>query len=248
MSASRGLSDRMIWLLVAAGLSLGLAYFATSWGVQVALVVVGLALVALTLLVRTLAWADRRREGRMAAQLMVLVGEDAAPCFSTDDLGQILFRNAAAMARFGDNAAETLVGTLHEQFASPSAVMFRLQARAASTGAAREDVVTRRGHMRLSVHRLATDRFLWRIEEFQDRSPTGRGAETLSLPMVVANRAGVVLFSNEAMRRLLGERPKRLDRIFVQPRFSSGEEVEVSALQGQLRAIVAEVEGAGDRR
>lgn len=248
MSASRGLSDRMIWLLVAAGLSLGLAYFATSWGVQVALVVVGLALVALTLLVRTLAWADRRREGRMAAQLMVLVGEDAAPCFSTDDLGQILFRNAAAMARFGDNAAETLVGTLHEHFASPSAVMFRLQARAASTGAAREDVVTRRGHMRLSVHRLATDRFLWRIEEFQDRSPTGRGAETLSLPMVVANRAGVVLFSNEAMRRLLGERPKRLDRIFVQPRFSSGEEVEVSALQGQLRAIVAEVEGAGDRR
>jgi two-component system cell cycle sensor histidine kinase/response regulator CckA len=248
MSASRGLSDRMVWLLAAAGISLVLAFFATSWAVQVTLILVGLALAGLTLMVRLLSGAERRRESRLAAQLMVLVGDDAAPCFSTDELGQILFRNAAAMARFGENATQTLVGTLHEQFASPSAVLFRLQSRAANMGAAREDVVTRRGHLRLSVHRVAADRFLWRIEEFQDRTPTGRGAEALSLPMVVANRAGVVLFSNEAMRRLLGERPKRLDRIFVQPKFSSGEEVEVSALQGQVRAIVAEVEGAGDRR
>ncbi len=248
MAASRGLSDRVIWLLAAAGVSLVLAFVATSWAVQISLVVVGLALVGVAAAARGLSGVDRRREARLAAQLMVLVGDDAAPCFSTDELGQILFRNAAAMARFGENAAETLVGTLHEQFASPSAVLFRLQSRAANTGAAREDVVTRRGHLRLSVHRVAVDRFLWRIEEFQDRTPTGRGAEALSLPMVVANRAGVVLFSNEAMRRLLGERPKRLDRIFVQPRFQSGEEVEVSALQGQVRAIVAEVDGAGDRR
>ncbi len=66
--------------------------------------------------------------------------------------------------------------------------------------------------------------------------------------MVVVNRAGVVLFSNESMRKLVGERPKRLDRIFIQPRFSSGEEVEVSAANGPVRAIVAEVEGLGERR
>lgn len=69
---------------------------------------------------------------------MLLVGEDAAPCFSTDDSGRVLFRNASAMARFGNNAAATLVGVLHKQFASPSAVLFRLQSRAANTGAARE--------------------------------------------------------------------------------------------------------------
>jgi two-component system cell cycle sensor histidine kinase/response regulator CckA len=95
---------------------------------------------------------------------------------------------------------------------------------------------------------VAEARFLWRLEEFQDRSPAGRGAEGLSLPMVVANRNGVVLFSNEAMRRLLGERPKRLDRIFLQPRVTSGEEVQISGADGPIRAIVAEVEGAGDRR
>lgn len=248
MTVSRGLTHKIAWILAAATISLGLAALAHGRALQISLGVTGLALIGLTLLIRGLAIMQDRREVRLAAQLMVLVGEDAAPCFSTDDLGQVLFRNAAAVARFGDNAAETLVGTLHEQFASPSAVLFRLQSRAAVVGAAREDVVTRRGHLRLSVHRVAAERYLWRIEEFQDRTATGRGAEGLSLPMVVANRAGVVLFSNEAMRRLLGERPKRLDRIFVQPKFSSGEEVEISAQSGPLRALVAEVEGAGDRR
>lgn len=246
--AARGLSLRAAWLLGAAAISLGLALLAQERAAQASLVTAGLALAGLALLVRGIAWAGRWREARLAARLALLVGKDVAPCFSTDELGQILFRNASAIVRFGDNAAATLVAVLHEQFVSPAAVLFRLQSRAASAGAAREDVATRRGHMRLSVHRVATGRFLWRIEEFQDRSPAGRGAEGLSLPMVVVNRAGVVLFSNEAMRKLLGERPKRLDRIFLQPRFASGEEVQVSGRDGPLRAIVAEVEGPGDRR
>jgi len=248
LAVSRGLSGRIFWVLGAASVSLVLALLSDEPAVRATLTVVGLALIGLTILVRGLAWLDRRREMRHEAQLSLLVGEDAAPCFTTDELGQVLYRNASAMARFGEAAAATLVSVLHEQFASPSNVLFRLQSRAANSGAAREDVVTRRGHLRLSVHRVAADRFLWRIEEFQDRSPTGRGAEGLSLPMVVANRAGVVLFSNEAMRKVLGERPKRLDRIFLQPRISTGEEVQVHGQNGPVRAIVAEVEGLGDRR
>lgn len=245
---ARGLSPRVAWLLGAAVVSLGLALLAEGRAMQATLAITGLALAGLAMLIRAIAWVDRRREARLSARLDLLVGEDVAPCFSTDELGQILFRNSAARVRFGDSAAATLVALLNEQFASPSAVLFRLQSRAANVGNAREDVVTRRGHMRLSVHRVAADRFLWRIEEFQDRSPAGRGAEALSLPMVVVNRAGVVLFSNEAMRKLLGERPKRLERIFLQTHFASGEEVQVSGRDGPLRAIVAEVEGLGDRR
>lgn len=248
MAATGGLSLRIAWVIAAAVISFGLAMVTSNTMIKVTLLVTGLALVCLIGWARWMSRMAERRERRLAAELFLLVGDDAAPCFSTDEFGQIQFRNAAAIARFGENATETLVGTLAEQFASPAAVMFRLQSRAASLGAAREDVVTRRGHLRLSVHRIAEDRYLWRIEEFQDRTPTGRGAEALSLPMVIANRAGVVLFSNEAMRRLLGERPKRLDRIFVRPKFVAGEEVQISAANGTLRAIVAEVEGAGDRR
>lgn len=248
MAAARGISGRASWLVAAAAISLGLGLATEDPAQRYLLGGTGLALLLIALGLRLIGILDRRRETQLGEQLQHLVGEDASPCFTTDELGEILFGNAAAMTRFGENAAATLVAVLHEQFASPSAVLFRLQSRAANMGAAREDVVTRRGHLRLSVHRVADRRFLWRLEEFQDRSPTGRGAEGLSLPMVVANRNGVVLFSNEAMRRLLGERPKRLDRIFVQPRFSSGEEVQVSSVTGPIRAIVAEVEGAGDRR
>lgn len=190
----------------------------------------------------------RGMEGRRGRMLMALTAFDATPCFTTDSLGQIRFRNAAAEARFGAQGGATLIAAMRDHFASPSAVLYRLQTRAAAQGAAREDVVTRRGHMRLSVHRIARERFLWRMEEFQDRTGQGRGAETLSLPMLVANKAGVVLFTNEAMRRLLGGRPRRLDRVFQNTAIHTGEEVQIQAASGPVRAILAEVEGVGERR
>ncbi|NPD15614.1 response regulator [Xinfangfangia sp. D13-10-4-6] len=248
LNGARGLALRSGWLVAVAAVCLILAVLVGDSGFRFTLSVTGLALVLVTLLLWGMARIARHEDAQTNARLSLLIGEDVAPCFSTDTMGQILFRNRAAIERFGDQAPATLAAQLHEQIASPSAVMYRLQSRAANHGGVHEDIVTRRGHLRLSVHRIATDKFLWRIEEFEDRSPAGRGAEALSLPMVVANRAGVVLFSNEAMRRLLGERPKRLDRIFMQPRVTSGEEVEVATAGGTTRAIVAELDGAGDRR
>ena len=192
-------------------------------------------------------WVGRAEQQRMK-QVTALVGHDAAPCYMTDKHGQILYQNAVAVSRFKADAGMALVSALNQHFASPSSVLYRLQNRAVQSGFGREDVVTRRGHTRLAVHKIAEDRFLWRLEEFQDRGGAGRGAENLSLPMLTANRAGVVLFTNEAMRRLLGSRPKRLDRIFTNPVLHSGEEVEVSSADGPVRAILAEVEGTGERR
>ena len=248
LNGARSLAVRAGWLVAVAAVCLALAILVGESGFRFTLAVTGLALLLLTCVLWAMARIARREEEQMNARLSLLIGEDVAPCFSTDIMGQILFRNRAAIARFGEQTPATLAAHLHEQIASPSAVMYRLQSRAAQHGGVHEDIVTRRGHLRLSVHRIASDKFLWRIEEFEDRSPAGRGAEGLSLPMVVANRAGVVLFSNEAMRRVLGERPKRLDRIFLQPKVTSGEEVEVATATGSMRAIVAELDGPGDRR
>lgn len=213
-------------------------------GAAIAAMTMGVLVVGLRL--RT--YLERRRDGVRLAQIVALVGKDAAPCYMTDRHGQILYQNDTALARFKADAGTSLVSALNQHFASPSSVLYRLQNRAAHVGFGREDVVTRRGHTRLAVHQIAEDRFLWRLEEFQDRSTAGRGAESLSLPMLTANKAGVVLFTNEAMRRLLGGRPKRLDRIFTTPILHSGEEVEVSAAEGPVRAVLAEVEGPGERR
>lgn len=235
--------------LVAAGAFAALlaAGFASDPSVRVAAAMVGLTLVALVGAVLAIVHLANRSASGAERAVTTIVGQDATPCFTTDAKGQILYRNAAAQTRFG-TAAASLISALEDHFASPASVLYRLQSRAATAGAAREDVLTRRGQSRLSVSRIADGRFLWRLEEFVDRAVSGRGAEGLSLPMLVVNKAGVVLFTNEAMRRLLGGRPKRLDKVFSRTNLRNGEELEVMGLDGPVRAILAEVAGAGERR
>ena len=244
----RSAQSGLFLLLSAALVCFALAGQVTDRVQQLGLAVGGLTCLCLIALHRGRNWLAARHNLQSEQRLAQLVDQDAAPCFTTDQIGQIQFQNAAARTRFSANDGSTLISALKDHFASPAAVLYRLQSRAGNLGAAREDVVTRRGHLRLSVHRLMQDRYLWRLEEFVDRSPAGRGAEQLSLPMLTANKAGVVLFTNEAMRRLLGGRPKRLDRIFTAQTLHSGEEVEISAAQGRVRAILAEVEGTAERR
>ncbi|MDR7125243.1 two-component system cell cycle sensor histidine kinase/response regulator CckA [Pseudorhodobacter sp. 4114] len=243
----RGLATRSR-LLLAGALAAGVAAaVASDPSVRVAASVVALTLGALVGLLWALVFLATRTERAAERSVALLVGQDATPCFTTDAQGQILYRNTAAQARFG-GAAASLMSALQDHFASPASVLYRLQSRAQTAGATREDVVTRRGHSRLSVHRIAEGRFLWRLEEFVDRAVSGRGAEGLSLPMLIVNKSGVVLFTNEAMRRLLGGRPKRLDRVFSTPVLRSGEELEVAGVDGPVRAILAEISGAGERR
>ena len=215
---------------------------------RLAAAVAAMTMVAMVIGINLRSLSTFRSEKRRLDQIAALVGQDAAPCYVTDKHGEILYQNAVAIARFKVDFGSALISALSQHFASPSSVLYRLQNRAALSGCGREDVVTRRGHTRLAVLKIAKDRFLWRLEEFQDRGSAGRGAESLSLPVLTANKAGVVLFTNEAMRRLLGGRPKRLDRIFTSPVLHSGEEVEVSSADGPVRAMLVEIEGAGERR
>ncbi len=248
MGSSGGLQRKSMLLLLATLGAAAAAYVLPDANMRLLAAMAATTFALMIGFLHGLAWFAALRDRQLEKRLGLLVGQDATPCFTTDQHGQIGFQNAAARTRFGVQDGQTLVSTLNDHFASPSAVLYRLQSRAANIGAAREDVVTRRGHTRLSVHQLAEAQFLWRLEEFVDRTATGRGAETLSLPMLIANKSGVVLFTNEAMRRLLGERPKRLDRVFTSPIVRPGEEVEVSSVDGPVRAILAEVEGAGERR
>ncbi|EEW25539.1 ATP-binding protein [Rhodobacter ferrooxidans] len=248
VGTARGLSPR-IWLLLAVAIScVAVSLLSPDRQIKLAAVAAAVTFAALILVIRGLVVLESLREMRLERHLGGLMGQDGAPCFTTDAVGVIGFQNAIAVERFGAQDGKTLVAALQDHFASPSAVLFRLQSRAMNHEAAREDVVTRRGHTRLAVHRIGPTRFLWRLEEFQDRTGSGRGAESLSLPMMIANKTGVILFSNEAMRRLLGGRPKRLDRVFAEQTLRSGEEVEVASVDGPVRAILAEVDGVGERR
>ncbi len=240
---------RRTWVLMVIAGGLGLAGIALPQAEGRLLASIAACAVAVAALaIRAGAFLARRRAQRDEARISLLVEDDSAPCFATDADGEIGYQNAVARQRFGERDGRSLIEALGDQIVSPGAVLYRLQSRAMARGAAREDIVTRRGHTRLSVHRIGEGRFLWRLEEMLERTAPGRGAETLSLPMIVANKAGVVLFMNESMRRLLGGRPRRLDRIFTSTVLRSGEQTLVSTVDGEVRAILAEIEGAGERR
>jgi two-component system cell cycle sensor histidine kinase/response regulator CckA len=234
-------------LLLLAMVFAGMAFSVDGRLYQISAALVATTLSLLTIFLRFDAALRARLINRADRRIVDIVSRDVAACFLTDSLGQMIYRNEAAVARFGGLNEDALSGLLAEHFASPGAVLYRLQTRALAGNRAREDVVTRHGHSRISAHSTGADRVLWRLEEFQDRTGAGRGAEQLSLPMLTANKRGVVLYSNEAMRRLLGARPKRLDAVFVSPQRHSGEEVEVSTEKGIVRALLAEIEGLGER-
>lgn len=247
-AAAEVVSARVLPFLAFAVACGGVVLFTSDRAMARTAAIVGMTLCMMVLVARGMVFWRRMRLQTLERNLQFLTGQDTAPCFSTDRTGRVGFQNDAARERFGHQDGRSLIAALQDHFASPASVLFRLQNRARTTGSSREDVVTRRGHTRLSVHRLGSSRFLWRLEEFHERSGTGRGAESMSLPMLVCNRAGVVLFSNEAMRRLVGGRPRTLDALFgVQPA-RAGEEVEVRTADGAQRAILAEVAGPAERR
>lgn len=244
----RSLAPRS-WLLVLLAMALGAAGLAVQDGpARVLIFSAAGTFLVLALTIRFSAQIASAAVRREEALLTTLFAEDPVPCFTTDGEGQIGYLNAAAAKRFAAGEGQRLLQALGDHYLNPGAVLFRLQSRAAARGAAFEDLVTRRGTSRLSVHRIGTDRFLWRFDEVPDRATPGRGAELLSLPMLVCNKAGVVLFTNEAMRRLLGARPRRIDQIFADPGQASGQEAMILTQEGTTRALKAEIEGPGERR
>lgn len=205
------------------------------------LLAVGLTLLAVALL---MVFQARLRVNARAMAVELLTGfieKDATPSFVTDDDGGIHACNQAAQTRFQEAERDTLAGTLRSVLANPSAVLFRLQSRARFEGAAREDIVTRRGHVRLAVHQMNGGSFLWRVEDVVERQGGGRSAEAVPIPMITVGRTGAVLFMNEASRKLIGERVKSTDRLFPTLPVSSGEVNTISTKTGPVDVLVTEL-------
>ncbi|MEX0349529.1 MAG: ATP-binding protein [Paracoccaceae bacterium] len=176
------------------------------------------------------------------------IDKDASPSFITDDEGEVLARNSAASVRFSGARAPTFAAVLRSVFANPDAVIYRLQCRARIEGNAREDVVTRRGHVRLAVHILEGGRFLWRFEDVHDRSVGGKSPEAMPLPMLTVGRGGAVLFMNEAARAFVGQRVKSLDRLFTDLPLENGKVVSLSTTEGNRDVVVSEAGQSSVRR
>ncbi|MFT5744190.1 MAG: two-component system cell cycle sensor histidine kinase/response regulator CckA [Paracoccaceae bacterium] len=212
-------------------------------GAQVA----GATLLALAALSAVMNTRKKSHHDVMVRTVSGFVENDTTPSFMTDPDGEITYKNPAACERFHEHAVDTLGQAFMDLFANPAAVLFRLQSKAHALGSAREDIVTRRGHVRLTVNQIDASAYLWRLEDLGDKASGGRAADALSLPMLTAGPSGTVLFMNEAFRRLLGGRAKSLDKIFPQLPLVSGKLHRVEAANGPIQSLVALVSGTGGR-
>ncbi len=210
-----------------------------------ALFAMSLSLVAIGLLLVAFAKIYNRRCRMIREVLADFIAEDVAPSFVTDLEGVILSSNEAARQRFGVELDETVSGTLKNTLANPGGIVFRLKETAEIEGAARENLVTRQGHMRLAVHRSGPENLLWRLE---DVASLPQQTEAPNLPMIVVGRSNAVLHMNDAARGLAGGRIKTLDRLFKQLPVVPGTVCDVTGAQGPVRVLVSEVDAGAGRR
>ncbi len=237
-----------IWLMLALAVGMGAAAVTLAPGpVRLALAGGAGTLACLAILVKLLGRRHGRGDGGVL-RVSDLIAHDASPGFATDGDGRILYHNGSAQTRFGDCDGQKLGRALGRVLANPAAVLYRLQTRAAAQGSAREEVDTGRGRMQLSVHRLPAGGFLWRLDEVGEREAEAVAGGQPGLPMLTVSKSGTILFMNDALRRLVGGRPRSLDAVFPYLPLRTGEETEITGADGPLRCIVAEVEGAGGRR
>ncbi len=190
--------------------------------------------------------AEVRNEQRVSGSMSELIDNDSAPTIVTDADGTIIYRNPAAVRVYGADKAKTLAGALQKALANPGAILFRMQTRAAATGSAQEDVVTRLGHLRLNSHKAGQAAYLWRIEKSADRPE--RSGDPVPLPMLTVGRNDAVLFMNAAARELVGERARTLDRICPSLPLRSGQLNDISTQDGVTSCLVVELEGTAGRR
>lgn len=233
-------------ILLVSLMFLAAAGFGTSGLVQVGFLGVGATLLMLCAwIVATGRTADQstRQFSRFVSEL---IGNDMASCLLSGPDGVIIYRNPAAQSQLDARDAQTLAGALKNTLANPGAILFRLETRATSQGSAFEDVVTRRGHVRISVHRAGPDRFLWRIEKSAERPHHEDAA--MPLPMFTLGRHDAVLFMNTAARNLIGERVRSLDRICVSLPLRSGQLNDISTKDGPISCFAVELEGTAGRR
>ena len=175
-----------------------------------------------------------------------LLAEDTAPLLVTREGGGLIYANTAARQELNAGDTGTLAGLLTQILANPGPILYRLESRAAQRGAAQEDIVTRKGHVRLSVHRAGGSRYVWRLET--TLSPLPREADPMPLPMLTVGRNGAILFMNAAARHMIGERARSLDRVFPKRPLRSGQINDVNGHDGLTACLVVELEGGAGRR
>ena len=234
-------------ILVSAVLVGGLGLLSPIFPVTLALATVSVSLLVLGLFLFAIGWRNNQKQRLSLAIIGEFIENDATPSFVVSYDGEINSCNQAARTKFETSTGVTLAAVLSQTFANPRGILFRLRSEAELTGAAQEDVVTRTGHIRLSVHRSGVDTWLWRVESLPSTNARKIG-ETPALPLMITGRRGVILFMNEAARQLVGTRLRSLSDVFPNTDLENGQLVMLATPNGKIATRLALVDAGVGRK
>ncbi|ARU00616.1 ATP-binding protein [Yoonia vestfoldensis] len=248
LSAAAGLAS-VPWICVAAALVLIAAQVTDNANARIGMISAGALLLVLAGVLAGRAGFGHWRSQQLEATTIRLMQDDLDSAFLTDALGQVRYANKAATMRFGDCSGRRLADLFGSFLANPHPFLQRLSHGAHLIGASKEDVITRRGHFRLSVVVIGPALRLWRMDDLGDQAiAAARQHDNLPLPMMTLGPNNAVLHVNVALRGLLGRRVGCIDDLFDDLPLASGQRHMLKTAQGPQPVIVAVAEGWGGAR
>ncbi|WP_425090198.1 ATP-binding protein [Tropicimonas sp. S265A] len=202
-------------LACSGGIGIGLATVLLSGYAETIGILVSLTLLAVPLLQEAQRlWATRPTDPKLTAVFSFLE-DDRVPSLALDPDQDVIWMNSAARHAYPDLATKGVAKAL-EGLSKEIAPAVRRLRRAASLGrVADEALVTRHGHVRLVMRGYKGDTHLLRIEPVAMREEASLSHGPV--PMLSVSRSGTVLAMNEALRRHLGKRARRVEDVFVAP-------------------------------
>ncbi|WP_121629854.1 ATP-binding protein [Tropicibacter alexandrii] len=187
---------------------------------------------------------QRRRAVRKRGLVAEIIDRETAFCFITDSEGEIFYANQTARQRFAPRPQAHLAEVLREIFASSEGILYRLYQKALSSGAASEDITSHAEGYRVQVRVFSPRLVLWRFEAEISRGAVPR---ELRSPVMSLGRNGAILFLNAAARELLGQRPKRLEEVFLDLPLRNGGVHQLTVGDGRQKVLVQTSDIGGGR-
>ena len=136
-----------------------------------------------------------------------------AHCFLTREDGRILFANRSARKKFDPDNGQDLAARLRTIFAGAEGIVFRLKQKAMTEGFAREEITSHAESFGMEVGRISRNLYLWRLKD----QGTGHDEQMPHHAAILSvAQSGTIVFANTSARKLLGQRPERLEDIFTQ--------------------------------
>lgn len=246
MRAPLGTAPRQPWLLFGmAAICAAAGWFVPSALGALLLFAAAGSIVVLALMLMAKTYLGKSGERRALIQAISLIELDPAPCFCTDEQGLVLAQNISATDRFGDRAGQPMSRALSGLLANAPAVVFRQETALSRTRMARETVVTRKGHVRVTAYRVGKGT-LWRLDESVES--TNRSGDHIALPMMVVSQNDTILSMNDAMRDTLGRRARSLSQVFRQLPLISGQRRTLRTETGTIDVTPVEIKAGDGRR